>query len=271
MKERGHTAGVLRNIFYKNAYKGQVTIFIIVGILLVVGIAMFFVFQKGLIPGIGGGKEINPNSFLDSCLEESVLEISRDLAKHGGTINNPLNKYFKFTDEAEAIEISYLCYNQVGPAQCVNQNPMLINHLENEIKNNITQDVEFCFNKLKESLKKDNYDVKEKYGEFDVELNLGKIIISIDRELTLTKLDETKIQKNFGVIVSSKLYDLALVAKRIVNSETQFCDFGSSSYMLIYPKIDIDLFTDGQGEKIYTVKNRDTQEWFRFAVRGCIL
>ena len=81
---------------------------------------------------------------------------------------------------------------------------------------------------------------------------------------------DNKSQKNFGVIVSSKLYDLALVAKTIVDSEAKFCTFALSQYNGIYKKTKITLFTDGEGEKIYTIKYSDTSEWFRFAVRGCM-
>lgn len=253
-------------------YKGgQLTIFIIVGIILIVSVSMFFVFKQELIPEIGGGKEINSNAFLETCLEESIIDISKNLAKHGGTINNPLNKYFQFVDEADAIKISYLCYRQGDSKRCINQNPMLINHLETEIEKNISNEVIFCFDKLKENLEKDNYEVEKKYNGFDIKLEMGRIILSIDGKLTLTKTDETRIQKNFGVIVSSKLYDLVLVAKRIVSSEIQFCNFGSSAYMLIYPYIEVDTFVDGEGEKIYTIKYRKTEDMFRFAVRGCIL
>ena len=203
-------------------------------------------------------------------MEDKIIDISKDLAKHGGTIDNPLNKYFQFKDESEAIKISYLCYRQTGPERCVSQNPMLISNMEEKIKDYISSDVNTCFEELRKSLVKDNYEVKKTYNGFDVKLGLGKITIIIDGQLELTKAEETRIQRNFGVIVSSKLYDLALVAKRIVNSETQFCDFGLSSHDLIYPYMDTNLFTDGEGEKIYTIKYRDTSEWFRFAVRGCM-
>lgn len=49
MKERGHTTiGVPRNIFCKNVYKGQLTIFVIVGIILVSLVALFFILRGGI-------------------------------------------------------------------------------------------------------------------------------------------------------------------------------------------------------------------------------
>ena len=57
----------------------------------------------------------------------------------------------------------------------------------------------------------------------------------------------------------------------ILNSESQYCDFNKASYMLIYPEIKIDLFVDEIGEKIYTVSYRNVNNFFRFAVRGCII
>ena len=55
--------------------KGQLTIFIIVGIMIIASMALFFVSRAGRIPGIGGGSsEANSNSFLNTCLEGSIRE-----------------------------------------------------------------------------------------------------------------------------------------------------------------------------------------------------
>ncbi len=251
--------------------KGQLTIFIIVGILIVGTIAGFFLIRQGLIPDIIGGKEINPNSFLEACLEEKISEAVNILSMQGGNINPKLYKRFKFEEDNQYWNISYLCYNQNSYDMCVNQVPMLVNHLEKEIENYIREDVKICFDELEHSLEKQNYDVKKKYEGFEINLELNKIILKINGGLELTKLDETTIQNNIGVIINSRLYNLLLIVNEIVNSEAQYCDFNINSYMLMYPEIKIKLFIDGEGVKIYIVEERDVEASFRFAIRGCII
>ena len=92
--------------------KSQVTIFIIVGIMLVALLLAFFLFRGGISSIQGGGAiEENPESFMASCLEPKLNEIVDILSKQGGHLQNDLSINFQFKDEEEA-DISYLCYNQ---------------------------------------------------------------------------------------------------------------------------------------------------------------
>ena len=55
--------------------RGQVTIFIIIGILLIGAIALFFLLEGGVLSDItGGSDEINPNSYMASCTEDKLIE-----------------------------------------------------------------------------------------------------------------------------------------------------------------------------------------------------
>jgi hypothetical protein len=251
--------------------KGQVAIFIIISVLTIAGIAVFFIIRQGVIPSLTGGQEINPNSFLVACLEESVLDISKSLAIHGGDADGLLMKEIFITDEDEIAKMNYLCYNQEGSQMCNPQEPLLISFLETKIHEAIEPDVEVCLNEFKESLERQGYDVKREGDTFDIKLDLGKIIINIYTEFELTKSDETKIEKNYAIVIPSKLYDFSLIAKRIVNSESRFCDFNTAAYNLINQETKIERTSDSQGEKIYTITYRENPDFFRFAVRGCIL
>jgi hypothetical protein len=251
--------------------KAQLTIFIIVGVLIVGAIAFYFLFRQGLIPDISGGKEINPNSFLESCVEEKISEAVEIISVQGGNINPKLNKRFKFKDEESAVNISYLCYNKNLYDRCINQFPSLTDHIETEIENYIDDDVQICFNKLIENLEKQNYDVTKNYNGFEVELTLEGVKLLIYGEIDLIKNGESLKMQNIGTIIPTNLYELVLISKSILNSETEYCEFNVNSYMLIYPEIKIDLFKDSVGEKIYTIKNREIDNYFRFAVRGCII
>ncbi len=249
--------------------RGQVTIFIIVGIILVGIISLFFLIRSGVIPGIGEKPEENPNIFLESCIEDKVKEGIEKISIQGGYIENPLHKKFKLEDENLPVDISYLCYNQNDDLFCVNQEPMLIRHLEDEIKNYISDDVVDCFDKLTSSLINRGYGVDVNYRDFEVELMEKKVVIEIDAELILTKADETSTQEDFKIIIPSRFYDLALVVQEIINKEATICDFNNYD-MLHYPELNINKYRTMDSSIIYNIEHRESGEEFRFAVRGCV-
>ena len=245
--------------------QGQITIFVIIALLIVVAIALFFLFREGIIPGIGGFGEKNPRAALQSCIENKLQETNDLISKQGGYINPTL--YKKFNDE----KIAYLCYNQNYYLSCINQEPMLIQHLKDEIKDNVKGKVEECFNQFESNLERAGYEVDVVYRDFDVELVPKKVIIDIDADITAKRNEETSNDKNFIIIFPSRIYDLAVVAQEITSQEARFCNFEQTGYMLLYPQFNINKFRTGEGEIIYTVEDRKTQEKFKFAVRSCVI
>jgi len=269
--KRGKNQRFFRSAFFTKNQRGQVTIFIIAGIILIGAIGLFFVFQKGFLPQIGEAKETNPASYMDSCLSDKIKESIKLISIRGGYMENSLSKIFKFEDENTFYNISYLCYNQNYYSPCVNQQPMLIRHLKQELEKSISEDVRECFDSLTSSFEKQLYVVDAKYNGFDVELMPDKVVINIDSEIVLTK-DGTTKQDGFKINVPTKFYNLALVVQEIVSQEARFCHFDYLGYMMIYRDFDIDKFRTGDLDTIYSVSDRyETKEMFRFAIRGCTI
>jgi len=64
--------------------KGQVSIFIILGIVLVFLIALFILLRTGIIlNNIIERKEINPDSFLEVCLKNEIKKTSEKISLQG--------------------------------------------------------------------------------------------------------------------------------------------------------------------------------------------
>lgn len=249
--------------------KGQVTIFIIVAIIIVAGALLIFSFYPQIKTTLSG-EEQNPPSFLQSCLEDKITEATSLLSSRGGYVSNPLNKTFKFTAEKAPIDISYLCYTSGYYIPCVNQEPMLIQHLKKEIKDYVATDVENCFNQLTESLTKQGYAVHSEYEGFDVELIENKVKIPIDAKITLTKsTGDVSDYNNLNVSFQSKFYDTAIVVQEIVSQQAEFCNFEYIGYMTLYPEWSINTFRASDSTIIYSVKNENSIDKFRFAIRGC--
>lgn len=250
---------------------GQVTIFIIIGIIIIGIIIFFFLFRSRVkIPGVGVGEETSPSSFLESCMEDKVKEAVNLISSQGGYIGPSLYKTFQFEGE-DSKNISYLCYTNNYYVPCINQEPMLIKHLKEEIYNYVSDDVENCFDSLTSNLDKQGYAVDTKYRGFEVQLIEEKMVIDIDAEITLTKAEETIKQEDFEIIIPSRFYDLSLVVQEIVSQEAEFCNFEYLGYMTLYPQWEIDKLRTSDSSIIYTVESKESKEKFRFAIRGCVI
>lgn len=255
--------------------RGQVTIFIIIAIMIVVLVAIFLMFRENIpIPGAGGGTaEKNPGSYLETCLEDSVKEAIEIISLQGGNLEPELYRSFKFNGENER-KITYLCYNQNYYYPCVNQEPLLMQHLQDEIKSypNLEQDVRDCFDSLASSLDKQGYTVEVTgYRGFDLVLMPGKLKIDINAELVLTKSGKRETQNNFEAFVPTQLYGLVNVAQEIVTREAKDCGFEYVGYMVFYPEYKITKTQTIDSSVIYRILYKDTKEEFDLAIRGCVI
>jgi hypothetical protein len=250
---------------------GQISIFMIIGIVLVSTFLLFFVFREEIIEEATLKSEENPESILKSCMEDKIKEAIDVISLHGGYVNNKLFKNFKFEGEEAAINIAYLCYNQNDYLSCVNQKPMFLQDLKQEIKNYISNKVESCFNEMTNDFNKEGYETITDYRDFEVELLPKRVIVQTDSEITLTKSGETTKQENSKVQIASRFYEIASVVQELINQETIFCYSENLGIMLLYPDFIIYKFKTGESDMIYTVEHKDSKEKFRFAIRGCAI
>ena len=259
------------NFFPKNS-KGQLTIFIVVGVLIVSGVALFFLYNSNILPEIGGRTETNPNLFLRTCIEDKMKEGLNLISLNGGKLNNPASIRFKFADEDQYHNISYLCYTPLNYVPCINQNPLLIKSVEEEIKDYIKTDFEDCFDGMISNFDKQGFETStEGLKGFEVKMHPKKIAIETDSEVTLTKTGETTTQKNLGMEMPSRIYEILNTVQEISNQEAEFCNFDSNGFMIVYPEFNIKKTNEGGKGNIYAVGHRETGEKFRFATRSCVM
>ena len=259
----------LSNKFCPKSKRSQVTIFVIVAVAIVAVVGGYFLVKSDVIPSLGDSGEVDPQGFLDTCLKDKIQEGIDLLLENGGYINPPL------TIMHNNQNISYLCYNQNGYSPCVNQQSLLIRHLEKELYNYIENDVEDCFSGdagLTSTLDQKGYTVTgARYGGFEVDLRDGEFAVDIDAELTLTKTGETSKQEDFSVVTPTRLYNLAMVVREIVSQEIKYCHFSDTGYNIMYPETRVLVDNIRDETKIYTVEDVKGIEKFWFAIRGCAL
>jgi hypothetical protein len=252
---------MINNFIYKNK-KSQITIFIILGLIIVVGFAIIFLLVNP--PKFKAVDKNNPQAFIESCTKGAVEEALNLLTKRGGDINPVGYVYYKGEN------IAYLCYNEEFYESCINQRPLLIEHIEKEITDYIKPIIGECFFDLKSELEK-RYEIKESDMEIKTKLQSGHISVKIDKNFEMIRKGEVRDFKNFRMNMVHPIYDFAKISMEIVNQEISFCDFDELGYNIIHQKYDIKKFITGDSDIIYNIKELSTGEEFTFAVKSCKL
>lgn len=239
----------------------QVTIFVIIGIMIIfIGILIFFLFPK--IQQTLGFGETNPSKFIQDCMENKIKESVNSIELHGGSIN-PEN-YYNYKGD----KIEYLCYREEHFLPCVVQQPLLKQHIEQEIKINIHNDLKTCIKNMEDSFRKRGYTVQTSEGEFNVELLPKKISITANSSLILNEFEEVQKFDNIKFSVNSDLYELISIANSIINWEATYGDAETTTYMNYYHNLKVEKLKQSDETTIYIITNRETGEKFQFASRS---
>ena len=240
--------------------KGQVTIFIIVAIVIVLLAALLYIFYPQIRTGLGLGSQ-SPSAFLQSCLEEDVEMAIDTLSIQGGSIE-PEN-YFMYNGE----KVEYLCYTTEYYKTCVMQQPLLKEHIEKEIGNEIEVTAKKCFDDLESSYRKRGYSVNLKRGRMAVELLPKRVVVNFDSSLSLSK-GEVENYNSFNVVVNNNLYELVAIAKSILNFEARYGDSETTVYMNYYRDLKVEKKKQSEGTTIYILTDRNDENKFQFASRS---
>ncbi len=239
--------------------KGQVAIFVILAILLVAIVVIIFAFPEVNVFSTA----LNPNAYLKDCIEPEITEIKDILSRQGG-YNTPLS-YTLYQDE----KISYLCYVAENYVPCVVQQPLLVKHTEEEIKNYIEPRAKQCLQDLKSQYERKGYDVSGSSGSINVSIIPSKILVYFIAPMTISK-EETQTFRKFAISVESEWYNLLLTAVSILDFESTYGDSETSLYIKYYPNLKIDKTRRDDGSTIYKLSDVTTGDTFDFATRSLV-
>jgi hypothetical protein len=240
--------------------RGQVTIFIIIGIIIVVAAVLIYMFYPQIKTTLGA-QENTPQSYIQTCIEKEIMETADTLSLQGGSLE-PTNYVINDDNKVE-----FLCYTNEYYKTCVVQQPMLKQHIESEIKNKISGDVTKCFSSLKSNYEKQGYVAELKSGNLYVEILPKRIITTMNYSLTLTKGDTQKYN-SFVIILNNNLYELTAIANSIIQWESTYGDAEVTAYMTYYHDLKVEKKLRSSGEKVYIITDRNTENKFQFATRG---
>lgn len=242
--------------------RGQVTIFIIIAVLVVAIGILIYMLSPGIRTGITTETK-SPEQFIQTCLEDEIKDAVERLSLQGGSIEP--EHYFTFNN----INIEYLCYTNEDFVLCVVQQPLLKQHIESEIEDEIEGEVGSCFNALRENYENLGYGVDLPPGSTKVELLPKRIVTSFSHVLTLTK-GETEIHDSFNIVLNNNLYELISISKSIIEWETTLGEADPRLYMIYYSDLKVEKNSRDDGTNIYIITDRNTEDKFQFASRSLV-
>lgn len=246
----------------KQEKKGQVTIFIILAFVLVIFILILF-FAKGRIPVIF--QEKVPIDQIETCVLESSKASVELLSLQGGTLN-PENYYMY-----KGNKVDYVCYTEESYKPCVMQKPLLINTVEFELAEVITEKSKECLNLIKNDFTGKGYSITYKNPKVTTEILPGTILIEIEADLKVSDSDSSITYKTIKIAQDSSLYKFLQVVSTIANKETTDGDSEALTIMLLDHQLKVEKRIQSEGTRIYTLTDRGNNEKFMFAARSIVI
>jgi hypothetical protein len=241
--------------------RGQVTIFIILGVLLVFAIVVGLLLFNEKIE-TSDGVRVNPVPMVRECVQDSIDESIRNIMAGGGLLD--FGHFATYDGEF----YNYLCYQSEDSLGCYNNYPALKSLIESNIELDILPAVQLCFDGMREDFEDRGFSVGGGAMFYSVSIVRGGVEIDLEKDITIAKDDSSVGFKNFDTGVRSSLYGLIEIARRIVNGESQYCAFDHVEHNFLYPEYDVKKRAVSSGN-IYSVADRGTGEKFKFAVRSC--
>ncbi len=240
--------------------RAQVTIFIILAIIIVVAIIGTIFFMGGR--SVDAPVNADPSQIIEKCVRDAVEKSVWKMLANGGQ---------RFPSQAimyQGSEYNYLCYQADFYQGCYNVHPMLEYLVESEIREDTLAGVQDCFNSMREDFEGRGFDVSGGSANYSIDLLPGSVEINLKKKISLVRGESSQSFEDFDTKILSPIYELIKIARDVVNSESQYCNFEYNGYMLLYPKYDIERIDYG-GSKIYRLIDRRSGMEFRFAVRSC--
>jgi len=238
----------------------QITIFVIVGFLIVLLVILAFVFRQTI--QTESPSDLGPREFIRGCVEDSVEESVLKILDGGGKIIPDKTIFY------QGAEYNYLCYQGDYYLSCYNLYPDLTGIVEEEIYLDTKDSVQKCFDLMREDFEDRNYDVDGGASDYSIKLLPGKIRINLKKDISISKGETSMRFNNFDSEVLSPLNELVGIAREIVNDEAAYCNFEYVGYMILHPEYDL-MRTSYKDSRIYNVKDRNSGYDFKFAVRSC--
>lgn len=221
--------------------RGQVTIFIIVAVLIVVAVSLYFVFREKIDLN-GVDSEIEPvHDFVIDCVEETGENALRKIGEQGG-------HFFIFDEPTLAnLKVPYYIYNGENYVPSMDE-------IERELSFFINEEMSFCILNFKDF--RDEFNISHELNGVVVDVLNEAVIFRLDYPIYLIKEDEGFEFNEFEVSVPVRLGVIYDVVLEIVSEQEAHLDSICLSCLHdleMENELDIEMIDYGEGVALFTI------------------
>lgn len=252
--------------------KGQVSTFVIVGIVIVVLLALVLVGRQTIFLPTTPESLANIQSDIDTHITECIsdAEVSEEpiirLGQQGGYLTPGIDTYRLFNDST----VAYLCYNIDETEQCRNR-LLLKNTMEVQLNQALKPRILNCIGDMQSYARLKPITIETPQDlVVNTEIQQESIIVNINYPVIIKSTrNENRVEQDvFTEALNYPLGDLYLVIQSILEQEIQLGDFDPLLYMLAKRGEYIIIKQRPYPDKLYQIKRNNHPYVFEFFVQG---
>ena len=251
--------------------RGQVAVFVVVGIVIVILVALLFLGRNQYGIGLATPQFLNQKLIpiqknAESCINTATKTVIQDFAYQGGDFE-PL-KYVTYQNK----KVKYLCYNIEENNKCINMLPPFESMIQ-QLQERVDTDIKNCINPDLAKSTIGAYDSKLGVPQTKIESAGTSVTITVDYPVELSKDGTTVKLDSIMKELDAPLYDLYKTPYDIVESQASTGFFDQLIYMLskkgkVIINVDKSPSTGNVGDIIYKINQKDDEFQFWFAIEG---
>lgn len=247
--------------------RGQVSTFVIIGIILVIVVALIFFVRKQTGIGIPAAEFLSDKlkpieRDLKSCVDKQADTTVKTFLEQGGEFFP--NYYVQYQGK----KVKVMCRNIPGDDKCLNYLPPL-NTMVKELNTRMQLEINNCVNKnLLKSETLGGYEVVAGPLTTKTETVGSGLLITVNYDVEIKKGEESTKLGKVNKILDVPIKELYDVSFDIVNSEARFGFFEQLFYMLNKKGKYIINIDKPFPHKVYKINKNGNKHEFWFAVEG---
>ena len=249
--------------------RGQITTFMIVGLVILIIFVLLFMLRDSLLEGIKGsdGTKLILNGVVEEidykikdCVDNEASIALIMLGKQGGTFNPIIFRAYKED------KINYLCFRLENQKKCENLG-LSRPELENELDIYLSDRIKNCISI--ESFRNDQrYSMS--IGDFDFKTTIldKSVLFNITYPITLERKGVKSSVSGFSETVNNPIGEIQGVVSDILNTESEIGSFDNVMYVLSKKNEFIVIQKRPVPDTIYAISQKDSPYEFQFALNG---
>ena len=249
--------------------RGQATVFIIIGIVVLIAVILVFFLKGNLIAekiSPEDAREIltsqlNPiEEHIEECISKVASDGIKNLALQGGT----------FTPISYAVyngsNVQYLCYKEPGTSTCI-QKPLTRAKVESQISDYVKTQIFTCLD-LSQFEKDKRFRFTTGKLNADAHIDDNTVQVNVNYPITLSRSGVKTTIEDFSANLRMPLGKMMDLSTNIINSEIEKGEFDNINYMVRNKgELLVERHTPYPDE-VYVLKARDGSLIFQFGIEG---